>query len=80
CEVLSRADNRAAVAQAVALLSDARQVGIFGIGASGILAEYTASVHLINATAARSGIDGALHQDGVVTVDLHSPAADVVAM
>ncbi|HAU6244574.1 TPA: baseplate assembly protein, partial [Klebsiella oxytoca] len=30
-------------------------------------------------TAARSGIDGALHQDGVVTVDLHSPAADVVA-
>ncbi len=27
CEVLSRADNRAAVAQAVALLSDARQVG-----------------------------------------------------
>ncbi|SQC13101.1 putative transcriptional regulator [Klebsiella pneumoniae] len=35
-------DNRAAVAQAVALLSDARQVGIFGIGASGILAEYTA--------------------------------------
>lgn len=40
--VLSRADNRAAVAQAVALLSDARQVGIFGIGASGILAEYTA--------------------------------------
>ncbi len=41
CEVLSRADNRAAVAQAVALLSDARQVGIFGIGASGILAEYT---------------------------------------
>ena len=42
CEVLARVDNRAAVAQAVALLSDARQVGIFGIGASGILAEYTA--------------------------------------
>lgn len=42
CEVLSRVDNRAAVAQAVALLSDARQVGIFGIGASRILAEYTA--------------------------------------
>ncbi len=35
CEVLSRADNRAAVAQAVALLSDARQVGYFGIGAWG---------------------------------------------
>ena len=47
--------------------------------ATAALNEYTASVHLINATAARSGIDGALHQDGVVTVDLHSPAADVVA-
>ncbi|WP_407300226.1 MurR/RpiR family transcriptional regulator [Raoultella planticola] len=41
CEVLSRPANRAAVAQAVALLSEARQVAIFGIGASGILAEYT---------------------------------------
>ena len=51
CEVLSRADNRAAVAQAVALLSDARQVGIFGIGASGILAEYTA--RLFSALACR---------------------------
>ncbi|AJF73665.1 RpiR family transcriptional regulator [Raoultella ornithinolytica] len=42
CEVLSRPDNREAVAQAVALLTEARQVAIFGIGASGILAEYTA--------------------------------------
>ncbi|TCW09864.1 RpiR family transcriptional regulator [Raoultella sp. BIGb0138] len=42
CEVLSRPANRAAVSQAVALLSEARQVAIFGIGASGILAEYTA--------------------------------------
>lgn len=42
CEVLSRPANRAAVAQAVALLTEARQVAIFGIGASGILAEYTA--------------------------------------
>lgn len=41
CEVLSRPANRSAVAQAVALLSEARQVAIFGIGASGILAEYT---------------------------------------
>lgn len=30
CEVLARPDNRAAVAQAVALLTDARQVGILG--------------------------------------------------
>ena len=39
--MLSRPANRAAVAQAVALLSEARQGAIFGIGASGILAEYT---------------------------------------
>lgn len=42
CEVLSAPDNRYAIAQAVALLVEARQVAIFGIGASGILAEYTA--------------------------------------
>lgn len=42
CEILSAPDNRYAIAQAVALLVDARQVAIFGIGASGILAEYTA--------------------------------------
>lgn len=42
CEVLSEPQNRYALAQAVALLVEARQVAIFGIGASGILAEYTA--------------------------------------
>lgn len=42
CEILSAPDNRYAIAQAVALLVEARQVAIFGIGASGILAEYTA--------------------------------------
>ncbi|MDF7761397.1 MurR/RpiR family transcriptional regulator [Kosakonia cowanii] len=42
CEVLSAPANRYAIAQAVALLVDARQVAIFGIGASGILAEYSA--------------------------------------
>ncbi|CAO95519.1 MurR/RpiR family transcriptional regulator [Erwinia tasmaniensis] len=42
CEALSAPHNRAAMAQAVALLAEARQVAIFGIGASGILAEYTA--------------------------------------
>jgi len=42
CEVLSEPNNRYAMAQAVALLSEARQVAIFGIGASGVLAEYTA--------------------------------------
>ena len=38
CNVLSEPENRHALAQAVALLVQARQVAIFGIGASGILA------------------------------------------
>lgn len=42
CEVLSEPHNRYAMAQAVSLLAQAKQVAIFGIGASGILAEYTA--------------------------------------
>ncbi|MEO3740482.1 transcriptional regulator, RpiR family [Kosakonia oryzendophytica] len=42
CDILSAPDNRYAIAQAVALLVEARQVAIFGIGASGILAEYSA--------------------------------------
>jgi Transcriptional regulators len=42
CEMLASPGNRAAIAQAVALLTEARQVGLFGIGASGILTEYTA--------------------------------------
>jgi DNA-binding MurR/RpiR family transcriptional regulator len=40
CEALTP-QNRYAIAQAVALLVEARQVGIFGIGASGVLADYT---------------------------------------
>lgn len=46
CEILSQPQNRGAVADAVALLSEARQVAIFGINASGILADY--SVRLLN--------------------------------
>jgi len=42
CDALSTPRNRSAVAQAVALLGEAGQVGLFGIGASGILAEYSA--------------------------------------
>jgi len=47
--------------------------------ATAALSAYTESVHKIGATAARSGIDGALHQPGVITVSLRSPAADVTA-
>lgn len=42
CEILASPANRDAVARATALLVEARQVAIFGIGASGILADYTA--------------------------------------
>ncbi|ECH9261670.1 baseplate assembly protein [Salmonella enterica subsp. enterica] len=42
------------------------------------LEAYTDSVHRIGTIAAHSGIDGALHQPGVITVDLKSPAADVL--
>lgn len=42
CEMLAESHNRQAVATAVALLIDARQVALFGINASGILAEYSA--------------------------------------
>lgn len=42
CEVLAAPENRYAIARAVALLTEARQVGLFGIGASGILANYAA--------------------------------------
>lgn len=42
CDTLAEPDNRQAVAAAVALLIDARQVALFGINASGILADYSA--------------------------------------
>ena len=42
CEVLAEPVNRQAVAAAVTLLLEARQVALFGINASGILAEYSA--------------------------------------
>ncbi|MBS0908414.1 MurR/RpiR family transcriptional regulator [Tatumella sp. JGM118] len=42
CEVLGSPENRIALSRAVSLLLDARQAAIFGINASGILAEYAA--------------------------------------
>ena len=42
CEALSEPHNRQAVARAVAMLIEARQVALFGINASGILADYSA--------------------------------------
>lgn len=41
------------------------------------LAAYVDSVHRIGSVVARSGIDGSLHQSGVVRVVLRSPAADM---
>ncbi|ENH0678168.1 baseplate J/gp47 family protein [Escherichia coli] len=42
------------------------------------LQQYADSVHRIGSIAACSGIDRALHQSGVITVNLKSPRADVV--
>lgn len=60
CATLSGPSNRQAVAEAVALLVDARQVALFGINASGILAEYSARlftrIGLPAVTLNRSGI------------------------
>lgn len=41
-------------------------------------ATYVESVHRIGSVVARSGIDGALHQAGVVRVVLNSPATDLL--
>ncbi len=46
CQVLASEQNRQALAEATGLLSEARQVAVFGINASGILADYT--VRLLN--------------------------------
>lgn len=42
------------------------------------LAEYIERVHRIGGIAARSGIDGALHQPGAVRVVIRQPAADIL--
>ncbi|WP_434781846.1 baseplate J/gp47 family protein, partial [Escherichia coli] len=42
------------------------------------LQTYTDSVHRIGSVASCSGMDGALHQTGVITVVLKSPASDIV--
>ncbi|PBI78032.1 RpiR family transcriptional regulator [Rahnella victoriana] len=41
CDALSEPHNRQAISQAVALLIGARQVALFGLNASGILADYS---------------------------------------
>lgn len=47
--------------------------------AEAALAEYVAATHAVGATVARSGIDRALHQPGVVRVTITAPAADIRA-
>jgi DNA-binding MurR/RpiR family transcriptional regulator len=42
CDALAEPANRQAISEAIALLVGARQVALFGINASGILAEYSA--------------------------------------
>jgi len=77
CEVLSQPQNRVAVADAVTLLSEARAVAIFGINASGILADY--SVRLLN----RIGLPAfSLNRSGVALAEqmLGMQRGDVLVM
>ncbi|NIF22013.1 MurR/RpiR family transcriptional regulator [Candidatus Pantoea multigeneris] len=60
CENLAQPQNRLAVAKATALLIEARQVAVFGISASGILADYSARQF------SRIGVPGvALNRTGI---------------
>ncbi len=52
CETLADENNRRALAQATALLQGAARVAVFGLGASAILAEYTARQFNRNGTPA----------------------------
>ncbi|WP_267370688.1 MULTISPECIES: MurR/RpiR family transcriptional regulator [unclassified Pantoea] len=77
CEVLSQPQNRVTVADAVTLLSEARAVAIFGINASGILADY--SVRLLN----RIGLPAfSLNRSGVALAEqmLAMQRGDVLVM
>ncbi|WP_343550435.1 MurR/RpiR family transcriptional regulator [Pantoea sp.] len=51
CEMLATAANREAIQQAIDLLQQAERVAIFGIGASAILADYTARLFKRNGSA-----------------------------
>lgn len=76
-EALGSEDNRAEAEKAVALLAGARSVGVFGIAASGIIAEYAARLFT------RSGIPGrAYNLTGVVLAEqlLHMCEGDVLIM
>ncbi|PZL90086.1 MurR/RpiR family transcriptional regulator [Pantoea sp. ARC270] len=77
CEVLFQPQNRVAVVDAVTLLSEARAVAIFGINASGILADY--SVRLLN----RIGLPAfSLNRSGVALAEqmLAMQRGDVLVM
>ncbi|KQN64529.1 SIS domain-containing protein [Erwinia sp. E602] len=77
CEALSEPRNRAAMAQAVALLAEARQVAVFGIGASGVLADYTARLFTRIGTPAFS-----LNRTGILLAEqlLYLQRGDVLIM
>lgn len=64
CDTLSEPANRQAISEAVALITGAQQVALFGINASGILADY--GVRLFN----RIGIPGiSLNRSGMALAE-----------
>ena len=76
-DALGSPENRSAVAKAVELITEAKEVGVFGIGASGLIAEYTARLFT------RSGIPGKYYnQTGVALAEslLKMSEGDVLLM
>lgn len=76
-EALGTSENRAAAATAIELIATAKSVGLFGIAASGIIAQYGARLF------SRSGIMGkAYTETGVALAEslLHMQAGDVLIM
>lgn len=76
-DALDEPENRRAMSEAVALLRDATSIGVFGIGASGIIASYTARLF------SRSGLPGfALNETGIALAEqlLSVQSAQVLLM
>ncbi|KGT89148.1 RpiR family transcriptional regulator [Erwinia typographi] len=64
CDTLSAPHNRQAISEAVALLVEARQIALFGINASGILADYSSRLF------SRIGIPAvALNRSGIALAE-----------
>lgn len=67
------------VVEATLTIGTGPDASVVVAAAEAALSSYVARTHAIGAIAARSGIIAALHQAGVLLVDLVSPASDILA-